>query len=487
MQPEDNLMQERLKTLQELKRLKISPFPYRYARTDFCSDTKEKYAELDAGEEVDDVVSIAGRITSLRRMGRLSFFHVLDSTGKMQVMMREDDNKKLYGSLFPLLDIGDIVGIRGTIIKTKTGEVTVKVKELELLAKSLRPLPEKWHGLKDVELRYRHRSLDLIMNEHVRKTFILRSQIIKAVKEFLDARGFLEVETPILQPVYGGAEAKPFVTHHNALDADLFMRISPEIYLKRLLIGGFEKVYDINKNFRNEGIDTKHNPEFTMIEFYQAYADYYDMMDVVEELYNHVAQKVLGKTAFEWQGNPIDLKRPWTRLTVHDAIKKYGRIDVEKMADEQLKAEIKKHKIRLDGPHTRARMIHELFDKLAEPHLIQPTFITHHYKEISPLTKEERQHPIFVERFEPFICGMEIGNAYSELNDPLEQRKRFEEQAAQTGNPVDEDFLFALEHGMPPTGGVGLGIDRMVMLLTNSASIRDVILFPTMKVKEEGK
>lgn len=484
MKPEEQLMQERLKKLQELHNSGVNPYPYRFDKTDFCNDVKEKYAEIKVGEEVNDKVSLAGRLMIVRDMGKIAFMELQDFTGRVQACVKRDDLPEKVYATFKRVDAGDWVGLTGTIFKTKTGEVTVKVKELSLLSKSIRPLPEKWHGLKDVETRYRHRSLDLMMNEQSRKIFLQRSQIIAAVREFLNSKGFLEVETPVLQPVYGGAEARPFLTHHNALDMDLYMRISPEIYLKRLLVGGFEKIYDINKNFRNEGVDTSHNPEFTMIEFYQAYADFYDMMDVVEELYNHTAKKIFGTTTFTWGSHQIDFKRPWERLSVTEALKKHAKLDTEKMSEAELIKLVKQHHIQIEGKPTKAKMITALFEELVEEKLIQPTFITHHFKELSPLTKEDRKNPLFVERFEPFVCGMEIGNAYSELNDPVEQRKRFEEQAKETGNPVDEDFLFALEHGMPPTGGVGLGIDRMVMLLTGATSIRDVILFPTMKIKK---
>jgi len=426
---------------------------------------------------------------TIRAMGKATFAHIQDQTGKVQIYLREDDLKKQYGNFTSLIDIGDIIGIKGTVFRTKMGEITIHVDSYELLTKSLRPLPEKWHGIKDIELRYRQRYLDLISNEEVRNTFIKRSVMINAIQSFLSQHGFLEVTTPILQEIYGGAAAKPFTTFHNELKSTLYLRISPELYLKRLIIGGYEKVYEIGKSFRNESIDTMHNPEFTMLELYQAYADYNDMMGLTENILREAAQKTLGKLKFEYQGKEIDFSKKFQRIKMVDAIKQYGKIDVEKEKD--LKKYIKKYNLKLPVNAPKGVIINELFEALVEDKLIQPTFIIDYPIEVSPLTKIHRKDKNYTERFELFINGTEMANAYSELNDPIDQKRRFEDQLQQRktcdmeAHPMDEDFVKALEYGMPPTGGLGIGIDRLIILLTNSPSIRDVILFPSLKPKKD--
>ncbi len=494
MPTEKELMAERVKKLNELREKGINPYPYKYDARNKANELAEKYAALKPEEKTSDKVSVAGRIISLRRMGKVTFLHVLDGTGKIQAYFSNDEMGEDKYSLLKLFDMGDWIGISGKIFKTRTGEATILVESYEMLCKAIRPLPEKWHGLKDLELRYRNRHLDLVMNENVKQVFLTRTKIIKAIREFFDQRNFLEVETPVLQPIYGGANAKPFVTHHNDLDMRMYLRISLELYHKRLIIGGIERVYEIGKVFRNESIDTSHNPEFTLLECYQSYADFEDMLHLVEDLYDSVAKKVLGTTTIEIQGKQIDLKKPWARMTMSDAVKKYTGEDIDKMSEEDAKELIAKYGLEIEGAPAKWKIIDELFKKEVEQHLIQPTFITHHPKETTPLCKQCRKHSDKIERFEPFINGWEIGNAYSELNDPIKQRELLEEQAEQLrggaaeAHPMDEEFIQAMECGMPPTGGLGLGIDRMIMLLTNSASIRDVIFFPTMRQdKEESK
>mgnify|MGYP000024876142 CR=1 FL=1 len=443
----------------------------------------EKYGGL-LPEKTGEKVVVAGRIIALRRMGKTTFMHIRDAAGKLQLYFREDKLSGSYG-LLRFYDIGDWIGAEGEVFRTKTGEVTVNVQRFEMLCKSIRPFPEKWHGLRDIEIRYRKRYLDLAMNPEVRETFRKRTRIISAVRELLNSRGFMEVETPVLQPIYGGAAAKPFRTHLNALDKDVFMRIAPELYLKKLIVGGLDKVYEIGKNFRNEDIDRFHNPEFTLMELYQAYADFNDMMELCEDIYVAAARAIHGTTRFEYQGHQIDVKKPWKVMTMTDAIDELGGVDVEVLDDKSLLARVPRKELLPPKP-SRGIIIQALFEQLCEEKLIQPTFITHHPLETTPLCKPCRSgHKGLVERFEPFIAGMEVANAYSELNDPLLQRKLLEEQAKtgpEWGNEVDEDFLQAIEYGMPPTGGMGIGIDRMVLLITNSPSIRDVIFFPFMKV-----
>ena len=488
MPTEKELIDERIRKLNEFRKLGINPYPYSFDRTHHAAEILTKY-KLKPEEKTEDTVSIAGRIVGFRKMGKVTFMHVLDQSGKIQAFFRGEHIKD-YEQL-KLYDVGDWIGVTGLVFATKTGETTIEVHKFQMLSKSIRPLPDKWHGLKDVELRYRQRYVDLVMNDEVRKVSMMRIQILNALRDFFRSRGFLEVETPVLQPIYGGAAAKPFVTHHNDLDLQMYLRISLELYHKRLIVGGFEKVFEIGHVFRNESIDREHNPEFTLLECYQAYADYKDMMELTEDCYTYVANKVLGKTKFEYQGKEIDVKKPWKRLTLFQALKEIGGIDVEKLGDEDIKHEIMKNRLTIPTPWSRGAGIAELF-KVVEPKLVQPIFITDHPIETTPLCKPVREgNPHMVERFEPYINGWELGNAYSELNDPILQRKLLEEQAkqlregAQEANPMDEDFVRAIEHGMPPTGGLGLGIDRMIMLFTNSPSIRDIILFPTMKPMEK--
>jgi lysyl-tRNA synthetase class 2 len=436
-------------------------------------------------------VSVAGRLTSLRDMGKATFIDLRDGSGKLQVYLKSDVlGAGPYAALADL-DIGDFVGARGTLFRTRTGEVTVEAAEYALLAKSLQPLPEKWHGLVDTETRYRQRHLDLIANDDVRRLFALRIQIT-AIRRFMDGRGFLEVETPVLLPEAGGAAAKPFVTHHNALDRDLYLRIATELYLKRLIIGGFDKVYEIGRIFRNEGISTRHNPEFTMMESYEAYADYNDVAAMVEELVAAVAQEVMGTTRVPGGDDEIDLAPPWRRITVNDALLQYAGVNLEEYRRDEagLRAAVQAMGIEAAPEAGWAKLVDELLSARVEPQLVEPTFLMDYPAALSPLAKRKPDNPDLVERFEPFAAGLELGNAYTELNDPVDQRQRFLEQARRRAageeevEMLDEEFLLALEHGMPPTGGLGIGIDRLVMLLTGQRSIREVILFPQLRSKE---
>jgi lysyl-tRNA synthetase class 2 len=438
------------------------------------------------------VVSIAGRMMSKRIMGKASFCNIRDIQGDIQFYVKRDEIGEEPYAEFKKYDIGDIVGIEGEVFKTHTGEVSVKVQKIVLLTKSLQILPEKFHGLKDTDTRYRQRYIDLIVNPEVRDTFIKRSNIIKEIRNYLDGKEFIEVETPVLVPNAGGASAKPFNTHHNALDEDLHLRISLELYLKRLIVGGLERVYEIGRVFRNEGLSVRHNPEFTLLELYQAYTDYFGMMDLVEDLFRTVSTKVLGTTTVNYDGVEIDLSKPFERLTMIEAIKKYADVDFDQIPDEAAaKALAKERHIEFEERHKRGDIINLFFEEYVEEHLVQPTFITDHPVEISPLASRKPSNPDYTERFELFITRREMANAFSELNDPLDQRGRFEAQEAlraagdEEANQLDEDFLTALEYGMPPTGGIGIGIDRFVMLLTDSYSIRDVLLFPTMKSLEK--
>lgn len=459
----------------------------KYDYTHHSDEIKDNYDELEGKR-----VSVAGRLMSRRGHGKVTFFDLQDSNGRIQLFAKKDVlGDEGYEDL-DFLDIGDIVGAEGTVFKTQTGEVSIRTEKITLLSKSLQILPEKFHGLKDQELRYRQRYVDLIVNPEVKDTFILRSKIIKAVKEFLDNRGFLEVETPILSTIAGGANARPFVTHHNALDIDMYLRIANELYLKRLIVGGFEKVYEMGKMFRNEGMDQRHNPEFTSIEFYQAYADFEEMIKLTEELFSYVAMKTLGTTVINYQGTEIDLTPPWDRMDMAEAVKKYTGVDFSVIdTDEEARKVAREKGLEIEDNMTRGMIISEMFEEFVEQHLVQPTFITGHPVDISPLAKRNPKDPRITNRFEAFINTWEIANAFSELNDPIDQRERFEEQVRQKesgddeAHPMDTDFINAIEVGLPPTGGEGIGIDRMIMLLTNQASIRDVILFPTMKPLED--
>ncbi len=482
----NELLLVRRKKLDELRGRGIDPFGGKFERTHRAREIIDHFAELENSRVV-----IAGRIMAKRNMGKATFAHIQDVSGKIQVYIRVNEVGEEQYELFTHFDIGDIVGVAGKVFKTQKGEISVWADEVRLLSKSLRPLPEKWHGLKDVELRYRQRYVDLIVNPEVKDVFIIRSRIIRAIRNFLDRLGFLEVETPMMHPIPGGAAARPFITHHNTLDMDLYLRIAPELYLKRLLVGGLEQVYEINRNFRNEGISTKHNPEFTMLELYRAYADYDDMMKLTENLVSSVAQEVLGTTKIEYQGQPIDLTPPWTRIPMLEAIKQYTGVDFTQIKDdEQAKAAAKGLDMGVEEGSSRGSIINEVFEEFVEPKLIQPTFITDYPIEISPLAKRKAEDPAYTYRFELFIFAREMANAFSELNDPIDQEERFRKQVEQRAagddeaHMMDEDYINALEYGMPPAGGLGIGVDRLVMLLTDSASIRDVLLFPQMKPRE---
>jgi len=472
---------EKLKTLQDAGQ---DPFQIRrYDVTHHSNEVRDRFEELEGKE-----VSVAGRLMSKRIMGKASFAHVQDLGGTIQVYTSRDTLGEEAYAEFKKDDVGDIVGVKGEVFRTKTGEISIRASEFVLLSKSLQPLPEKFHGLTNVDQRYRQRYVDLITNPESRDVFVKRSKIIRAIRNFLDAQGFLEVETPILVPNAGGAAARPFETHHNALDEDFKLRISLELYLKRLIVGGLERVYEIGRVFRNEGIDTRHNPEFTLMELYQAYTDYHGMMDLTENMYRTVAKEVLGTDVITYNGVEMDLGKPFARMTMVDAVKQYAGVDWDEIRDlEEARAAARAHKVEFEERHTKGDILNLFFEAFVEEHLIQPTFIMDHPVEISPLTKRKPEKPDYVERFEFFMNGWEMANAYSELNDPIDQRARFAAQDAmaaqgdEEAQHTDEDFLNAMEIGMPPTGGIGYGIDRMCMLLTNSAAIRDVLLFPTMK------
>ena len=480
----NQLLKVRREKLAELQADGRDPFQItKYDVTAHSMDIKEQYAEFEGKE-----VSIAGRMMSKRVMGKASFCNVQDLKGNIQCYVSRDDLGEDAYKDFKKLDIGDIVGIRGIVFTTKMGEISVHAHSVTLLSKSLQILPEKYHGLTNTDMRYRQRYVDLIMNTESRDTFIKRSRIVSAIRRYLDGQGFLEVETPMLVSNAGGAAARPFETHFNALDEDFKLRISLELYLKRLIVGGLERVYEIGRVFRNEGLDTRHNPEFTLMELYQAYTDYNGMMDLTENLYRHVAQEVLGTTVITYNGVEMDLGKPFERITMIDAVKKYAGVDWNEVSTlEEARALADKHHVEYEDRHKKGDILSLFFEEFAEEHLIQPTFVMDHPIEISPLTKKKPEDPNYVERFEFFMNGWEMANAYSELNDPIDQRERFkaqEELLAQgdeEANTTDEDFLNALEIGMPPTGGIGFGIDRMCMLMTDSAAIRDVLLFPTMK------
>lgn len=489
----NELLQIRRNKLDELRGLGIDPFGQKFERTHHAGDIFKAY-EDKSKEELEALsaeVSIAGRIMQKREMGKAGFAHIQDITGKIQIYVRADALEEAKYKAYELLDIGDLIGVRGTVFKTKTGELSVKATAVEVLSKSLLPLPEKYHGLKDVELRYRQRYVDLIMNQDVQQTFILRSKIIQSMRRYLDSRGYLEVETPTLHAIAGGAAARPFITHHNALDMQLYMRIAIELHLKRLIVGGMEKVYEIGRVYRNEGISTRHNPEFTMIELYEAYADYKDIMKLTEEMIAHIAQEVLGTTKITYQDQEIDLAPSWRRVSMVDAIKEVTGVDFSvQMTDEEAHRLAKEHKVPVEPMMTFGHIVNQFFETFVEETLIQPTFITGHPVAISPLAKKNEQDPRFTNRFELFIVAREHANAFTELNDPIDQRERFEaqlverEQGNDEAHEMDEDFVRALEYGMPPTGGLGIGIDRLVMLLTNAPSIRDVLLFPLMRERQ---
>ncbi|NLJ91251.1 MAG: lysine--tRNA ligase [Clostridiales bacterium] len=480
----NELIQVKIDKLDELKKSGKDPFQImKYDVTHHSRDIFDSYDELEGTE-----VSVAGRIMAKRVMGKASFCTIQDLKGNIQSYVRRDDIGQESYADFKKFDLGDIIGIKGTVFKTKTGEISVKASEITLLSKCIQVLPEKFHGLKDTDIRYRQRYVDLIMNPEVKETFIKRSQIIREVRNYLDGLGFMEVETPVLVDNAGGAAAKPFLTHHNALHQDLKLRISLELYLKRLIVGGLEKVYEIGRVFRNEGLSTRHNPEFTLLELYQAYTDYHGMMDLVENLIRTVAGKVLGTEVITYDGVEIDLSKPFERITMVDAVKKYANVEfTDEMTDDEAKALADEHKIEYEKIHKKGDILNLFFEKYVEENLVQPTFVLDYPIEISPLASKKPSNPNYTERFELFITRREMANAFSELNDPIDQRERFKHQEAllaagdEEANTTDDDFINALDYGMPPTGGIGIGIDRLVMLLTDSSSIRDVLLFPTMK------
>lgn len=489
----NELMVQRRSKLSQLKARGINPYPYRFDVTHRSSEIKRNFETLEGC-----TVRIAGRIMAIRGHGKTSFADVQDANGRLQIYARRDTLGDERFSVYKLLDIGDLIGVEGPVFKTKTGEISVGIEQFEVLCKSLRPLPivkeriengtrVTYDEFSDKELRYRQRYVDLIVNPDVRDTFRRRTKIISAIRNFLDKRDFLEVETPILQPIYGGASARPFVTHHNALDIPLYLRISDELYLKRLIVGGFERVYEFCKDFRNEGMDRLHNPEFTLLELYQAYADYTDMMQLTEEMISTVMADVIGTQHIVYQGMEIDLTPPWRRVRMMEALEEHTGMSLEGASEDHLKHVCQQVGIETDETMGVGKMMDAIFEKTVQSHLIQPTFVLDYPVETSPLAKRHRENPSLTERFEPFICGKEIGNAFSELNDPLDQRARFEvqmrlrEMGDEEAQTLDEDFLRALEVGMPPTGGLGIGIDRLVMLLTDSPSIRDVLLFPQMR------
>jgi lysyl-tRNA synthetase class 2 len=489
----DNINEQRREKLERLRRRGINPYPNHYQPTLTTREAIARLEETEAQEasgQGEVPVRVGGRITAMRKMGKSIFTDIRDGSGKIQLLVQPDKLGKELAELYKDLDIGDIIGAEGKLLRTRTGEPTIAVDNFTLLAKSLQPLPEKWHGLSDTDTRYRQRYVDLIANTEVKEVFIMRSQIINAVRQFLNQRGFIEVETPVLQSSAGGALATPFTTHHNALDHDFYLRIALELHLKRLIVGGLDKVYEIGRIFRNEGISTEHSPEFTMLESYQAYADYNDVMEMVEEMFYQVSQQVLGTAEVRYGDNTINLKPPWPRITLRDAIKEHSGIDFVKYPTaDGLREKMRSKKMEADPRKNWAKLVDEILKTCVRPALIQPAFIYDYPVSMSPLAKNKSGEERVVERFQPYAAGLELGNAYSELNDPLLQRERFIDQmrdrhgAEEEQWTIDEDFLTALEYGMPPTGGLGIGIDRMVMLLTNRQSIREVILFPQLREK----
>jgi len=485
-------LQVRREKLHALKDKGIDPFGKKFERSHQAIELKEQYGEFtkEELEEKNIFVSIAGRIMTKRGKGKAGFAHIQDLSGQIQIYVRKDSVGEDQYEIFDMADLGDLIGVKGTVFKTKVGELSVKATEFVLLTKALRPLPDKYHGLKDIEQRYRQRYLDLIMNPDSKNTFITRSKIIQSMRRYLDSHGYLEVETPMMHSIAGGAAARPFITHHNALDMPLYMRIAIELHLKRLIVGGLEKVYEIGRVFRNEGVSTRHNPEFTMLELYEAYADFHDIMELTENMIAHIAQEVLGTTTIQYDEYEVDLKPKWKRLHMVDAIKEYTNVDFWNVTSaEEARALAEEHGVEINENMQYGHIVNEFFEQKVEDKLIQPTFIYGHPVEISPLAKKNEADPRFTDRFELFIVGREHANAFTELNDPIDQRERFEaqlkerEQGNDEAHMMDEDFIEALEYGMPPTGGLGIGIDRLVMLLTNSPSIRDVLLFPQMRNK----
>ncbi|MEJ5186526.1 MAG: lysine--tRNA ligase [Candidatus Geothermincolales bacterium] len=491
LQEENELYRRRLEKLEAWKEKGVSPYALRFDKADLASDLQDRFRELPAGDGSGYRTSVAGRIMALRRHGKATFADLQDNGGRIQLLASLDGLGEEGYEDFQFLDIGDFVGVRGEVFRSRRGELTVRVEEFTLLSKSLRPLPEKWHGLRDVELRFRRRYLDLLVNPETRERVLARTRVIKELRRFLDERGFVEVETPMLHPIPGGAAARPFKTYHNALGQELYLRIAPELYLKRCVVGGLEKVYELNRNFRNEGISYKHNPEFTMLEFYWAYADYHDLAAFLEEMLSEVITAVKGTLEFTYQGREMGFRPPWRRVRFLEALSE--RLGVEVSPDtplEKLVDMAEDHGITVERGWGKGKVMAELFEKLVEPELWEPTLVMDYPKEISPLAREHRDDPFLVERFELIAAGRELANAFSELIDPLDQRSRFEEQLRlrekgdEEAHRIDLDFLMALEYGMPPTGGLGLGVDRLVMLLTDSHSIREVVLFPHLRPEE---
>ncbi|MFC1657193.1 lysine--tRNA ligase [Candidatus Moduliflexota bacterium] len=495
MEQESDQVQQRLRKLGELREMGVDPYPARYAPTDSAAALHEEGKNL-SGEQLTSLgrrVRVAGRIVALRRFGKAAFTHIQDGSGRIQLYLKKDLLSAEDFAVFKKLDIGDLIGVDGVLFRTKTEELTVEASSLTLLSKSLRPLPEKWHGLKDIEQRYRQRYLDLIVNPDVRDVFRTRARLVAAIREFFNARGFLEVETPMMQPIPGGATAKPFRTFYNALDTEVFLRVAPELYLKRLIIGGFDRVFEINRNFRNEGLSREHNPEFTMLEFYQTFADYESLMSLTEELFVGLARDISGSEKIVYQGQEVDFTPPWRRLPLVESLTTVGGLGSDEIRDPSfLESKAKELGIPLDQGYGTERLQVEIWERLVEPTLVDPTFVTDFPKAVSPLAKCRPDDPGTVERFELFIAGKEVANAFTELNDPVDQRERFGLQVAEReagddeAQRMDEDFLRALEHGMPPAGGEGIGIDRLVMLFTDSANIRDVILFPQLRPEKSG-
>ncbi len=489
MEDYNELIQQRFKKLAEISDMGVKPYAGKFAVSASAQGLHNTYDSISKEElEKERVaVTVVGRIVAMRSFGKACFSHLQDGSGRIQLYFQKNTLGEDRYALFKKLDIGDFIGVTGFLFRTKTNELTIEAEDFTLLSKSLRPLPEKWHGLTDVEIRYRQRYVDLIVNPEVKNVFILRTKIVQAIRAFLNTRGYLEVETPMMQTIPGGATAKPFKTHHNALDMDLFLRIAPELFLKRLLVGGFERVYEINRNFRNEGISTRHNPEFTMLEFYTAYADYRDLMDMTEQMISTVAREVLGKTEVDYEGQAINLAPPWKRTTYVDSLREAGVPEEVLLNAEKAREFALKLGANLKGGEPLGKLLNEIFEAVVETKLIQPTFITDYPTDISPLSKKRDDDPHHVERFELFVAGRELANAFSELNDPVDQKERFLKQVTEReagdeeAHQMDEDFIRALEYGMPPAAGEGIGIDRLVMLLTGSSSIRDVILFPQMK------
>jgi len=486
----DAIIQQRLTKLERIRARGVNPYPHSFARSHRIAEAKALFEKQEKGGEAPGEMNLAGRILAMRGMGKASFFDINDGSAKVQFFFRKDNIGPERYEQLQELDLGDIIGARGRLVRTRTGEITLEVADYQILAKSLQPLPEKWHGLTDTDIRYRKRYIDLIVNDEVRQTFVTRSKVVAAVRRFLDERGFIEVETPVFQPLAGGARARPFVAHYQALGEDLYLRIALELHLKRLIVGGLDRVYEIGRVFRNEGIDAEHNPEFTMLEAYQAYADYNDTMKLTEDMLAFTAKTALGTNVSQRHGHTIDFTPPYKRVDFREALKQFGGIDFEEYRDlAALQGRAEQSGLKVDPAKDWGRLVDELFSTYVQPNLITPTFVLDYPLEMSPLAKRKRDNPKLVERFELYADGMEVANSFTELNDPIDQRERFGDQAKcrpreEECEVVDEDFLNALEVGMPPTGGLGVGIDRLVMLLTDRHSIREVVLFPQLKSKE---